>query len=72
MACVVDFTELNTIDGQIRLSVTDPVSVKKRRFIEINSQAEGGRFKKSDISYTGVEMGLEASVLLGFRYYKRR
>lgn len=46
---------------------------EKSLFIEIDSQGgEGGRFKKSDISYTALIMGLEVPVLLGFRYYKGR
>lgn len=46
--------------------------IVKTLFIEIYSQGEGGRFKKSDISYAGGAMGLEALVSLGFRYYKGR
>lgn len=68
----MDFTELNAMDDQFSLYAVVPGSMKKRRFIEIYSQGEGGRFKKSDISYMGVSMGLEAPVLLGFRYYKGR
>jgi len=37
VACLMNFTELKTIDDQVRLSVTDPGSMKKRRFIEIYS-----------------------------------
>lgn len=37
MACLVDFTELNTIDDQFSLYAIDPGTMKKRRFIEIDS-----------------------------------
>jgi hypothetical protein len=37
VACLMNFTELKTIDDQVRLSVTDPGSMKKRCFIEIDS-----------------------------------
>lgn len=37
VACLMNFTELKTIGDQVRLSVTDPVTMKKRRFIEIDS-----------------------------------
>ena len=37
VACLMDFTELNTIDDLVRLYSVDPSSLKKRRFIEIDS-----------------------------------
>lgn len=49
----MDFTELNTIDDQFSLYASDPRAMKKTSFTEIDSQGEGDRFKKSDISYTG-------------------
>ena len=45
---------------------------EKHHFIEIGSQAEGGIFKKSDMSNTDRRIGVEATVLLGFRYCKGR
>ena len=45
---------------------------EKRRFIEIGSQTEGGIFKKSDMSNTDRRIGVNAAVLLGFRYDKGR
>ena len=44
--------------------------MKKRRIIEIDSQAWGGRFKKSDMSNTDRRRGVEVPVLLSFRYCK--
>jgi hypothetical protein len=32
VVCLMNFTDLKTIDDQVRLSVTDPGFVKKRRF----------------------------------------
>ena len=69
---MADCTELNTIDDKLSLTAIDPGTMKKRIFIGIDSWGEGGRFKKSDISNTSLIMGLEAPVLLGFRYYKGR
>ncbi|MHC8315684.1 hypothetical protein [Pseudomonas sp. LB3P31] len=46
----MDFTELNTIDDQLRLYATEPGALKKRLFVESGSYGQGGIFKKSDIS----------------------
>ena len=37
VANLMDFTELNTIRNLVRLYAVDQGSMKKRRFIEINS-----------------------------------
>ena len=44
----------------------------KHRFIEIGSQTEGGLIKNSDMSNTDRRIGVEVTVLLGFRYCKGR
>ena len=72
VASLVDFTGLHTVDDQIHHCSGKSDSPKKRRFIEIGSQTEGGVFKKSDMSDTALQVCLEAPVLLGSRYYKGR
>ena len=72
VASLVDFTGLHTVDDQIHHCSGKSDSPKKRRFIEIGSQTEGGIFKKSDMSNTDRRIGVEAPVLLGFRCYKGR
>lgn len=67
-----DFTGLHAVGDQIPHYSRKSGSPKKRRFIETGSQAEGGIFKKSDMSNTDRRIGVEAPVLLGFRYYKGR
>lgn len=37
VACLMDFTELNTIDDHFSLLAADPGSLKKTCFIEIDS-----------------------------------
>ena len=72
MAFLADCTELNTIDDQFSLTAIDPGTMKKVVLLRLILRREGGHFKKSDISYTGLVLGLEAPVLMGFRYYKGR
>lgn len=72
MADGMGFTELNTVGDQICHFLVIHWGSGKRRFIEIGSQVVRGIFKKSDISYMPVHACLEAPVLLGSRYYKRR
>ena len=45
---------------------------EKRRFIEIDSEGGGWSFQKKRYQPYGGGLGLEAPVLLGFRYYKGR
>ena len=70
--CLVDCIWLNKIEDQFSLIAMDPGTMKKVVLLRLILRGEGGRFKKSDISYTALIMGLEAPVLLGFRYYKGR
>lgn len=72
VAFLLDFTGLHAVDDQISHCSGKSSSPKKRRFIEIGSQTEGGIFKKSDMSNTDRRIGVEAPVLLGLRYYKGR
>ena len=72
VAYLLDFTGLHSVDDQIPHCLGKSGSPKKRRFIGIGSQIEGGIFKKSDMSNTDRRIGVEAPVLLGFRYYKGR
>ena len=68
----VGFHGLHTVDDQIPHCSGKSGLTEKHIFIEIGSQAEGGIFKKSDMSNTDRRMGVEAPVLLGFGYYKGR
>ena len=70
--CLVDCIWLNKIEDQFSLIAMDPGTMKKVVLLRLILRGEGGRFKKSDISYTALIMGLEAPVLLGSRYYKGR
>lgn len=72
MAFLADCTELNTIEYQSSFIAIDPGTMKKVVLMRLILRGEGGHFKKSDICYTGLVMGLEAPVLLGSRYYKGR
>ena len=72
VAFLLDFTGLHAVDDQISHCSGKSGSPKKRHFIEIGSQAEGGIFKKSDMSNTDRRMGVKAPVFLGFRHYKGR
>ena len=72
VAFLLDFTGLHAVDDQIPHCSGKSGSPKKRRFIEIASQTKGGIFKKSDMSNTDRRIGVEAPVLVGFRYYKGR
>jgi len=72
VAFLADCTELNTIEDQFSLIAFDLGTMEKVFLLRLILRGEGGRFKKSDISYTALIMGLEAPVLLGFRYYKGR
>ena len=70
-ACSVS-AGLHAVDDQTPNYSGKLGSSKNRRFIEIGSQAEGGIFKKSDMSNTDRRIGVKAPVLLGLRYYKGR
>lgn len=72
VAFLSDFTGQHAVDDQNPHCSGKSGSPRKRRFIEIGSQTEGGIFKKSDMSNTDRRIGVEAPVLLGFRYYKGR
>ena len=57
---------MHAVDDQIPHCSGKSGSSKKRRFIEIGSQAEGGVFKKSDMSNTDRRIGVEAPVYWAF------
>lgn len=54
------------------LNLAGPGGVVKTDLLRLILEGEGGRSKKSDISHTATEIGLEAPVSLGFRYYMGR